>query len=218
MSLYDLYISEHKDDIIDFIEAQCKKYNIDESHDLIHAQRTVDRSREITLDTVLSDIERIIIEYACLLHDMCDKKYMDEQEGINSIRNFLNNTVHLPSDMIDDILFIVSTMSYSKIKMYGFPDFNGRDDLERCFHIVRNSDLLEGYDLERCIKYRMRHGAGRLDGIKDMLEVYKTRISCLLSDNLINIPIAKIIANELYNKCEVDIKKYENEIQYSFVK
>jgi hypothetical protein len=212
-TLYNTYILAKFDIIKAFINVQCVVYNIDKSHGLIHSMRTAEMSRKISADMYIPDRSRVVIEFACLLHDMCDKKYMDENKGIEEINTFLKSEIKLKNDIIKDILFIITTMSYSKVKKYGFPEFGDRCDLKDCYHVVRNSDLLESYDLERCIDYHTRNGAPRYEGIKNMLGIYKNRISKLLDDGLINIPIAKVYAQKLHAECAESAKKYVEELR-----
>jgi hypothetical protein len=213
MTLFDTYITKRMDVIIAFIIKQCSNYNIDKSHGLIHSIKTAETSRKISVDADISDRSRVIIEFACLLHDMCDKKYMDEAIGIHEIKRFLKYEVKLPPSIIYDIVFIISTMSYSKVKKNGYPHFENNYELEQCYHIVRNSDLLESYDLERCIDYHTRNGAPRYEGIKNMLNIYKSRISRLLEDGWINIPLAKVYAIQLHEKCNQSAAKYIEELR-----
>ena len=79
--------------IFNFITHTCNKFSIDESHGLKHSMDVFKYSQRIVkneklLHPMLKDQERVIYTSA-LLHDMCDNKYMDEQFGLNRIRNFI---------------------------------------------------------------------------------------------------------------------------------
>lgn len=199
--------------IIRFINQTCAIYNIDDSHDLRHSLEVLGWSEQITKDQTLHQETLQIIHLACLLHDMCDKKYMDEQIGLERIRCFLKDELEVTNDILEAVVFIISTMSYSKVIKYGYPDFKGNPELEYCYHVVRNSDLLCSYDPERCINYQIRCGGSRLEGIKKMLELFDNRVFKLLDNNYINIELAKPYALELHNKALVEVEKYKAEIQ-----
>lgn len=198
--------------IIEFITNTCSKYDIDDSHGLEHSITTLDWSLKISKDIKLSKHESYIIRLSCLLHDMCDKKYMDEKEGIANIINFLKYELDTPYDIIDVIVFIINTMSYSKVIKYGYPDFKNDKSLETCYHIVRNSDLLASYDPERCIGYQIRCGGSRHDGILKMLELFDNRILKLITDGYINLPSAIEYAQELHLGALQILDKYKSEL------
>ena len=77
---------------------------------------------------------------------MCDKKYMDEKEGIKEIEKFLESK--LSDDEINIILSIITTMSYSTVKANGYPDLGF---YQTAYHIVREADLLSAYNFDRCV-------------------------------------------------------------------
>jgi hypothetical protein len=200
------------DKIIEFITNTCIKYNIDDSHGLEHSIATLDWSLKISKDIEYSKGESYIIQLSCLLHDMCDKKYMDEKEGIKNITNFLKYELNAGEDIIDPVVFIINTMSYSKVIKHGYPDFKNDKSLELCYHIVRNSDLLESYDPERCIGYQIRCGGSRRDGIVKMLELFDNRILKLITDGYINLAPAIEYAQELHRDALNILDKYKSEL------
>jgi hypothetical protein len=198
---------------ITFIEDTCTLYNIDESHGLNHSLKILRWSLLITRYNKITLRNSQIIQLSCLLHDMCDKKYMDEHKGIQRIRCFLTGIMLISSDIINDILFIISTMSYSKVVKYGYPDFNNNQDLEYCYHVVRNSDLLCGYDPERCIQYQMRCGGTRKEGIEKMLELFKSRVLTQFDDGYINLDSAKKYAIDLHEQALKKLEDYRDELK-----
>lgn len=131
------------------------KYNIDESHGLSHSMNVLHNAQSIrnSLNPIyypyLKDQDHIIYTSA-VLHDMCDKKYMDVDEGIQNIENAISTS--FDSNDIDTIKKIMNTMSYSKVKLNGFPDMG---DFQMAYHIVREADLLAAYDFDRCMVYDM---------------------------------------------------------------
>ena len=192
--------------ILNFIDYTCRLYHIDESHGLDHAIKTLFWSLKITKDVKMNYRECQIIKLSCLLHDMCDKKYMDEKKGIERIRKFLK-TQNVDMDMIDQIVFIIITMSYSKVVTDGYPTFFDKST-EMCYHIVRNSDLLCSYDLERCIAFKVHCGGTRQEGILHMFDVFNKRVLRLIKDGYID-DFAKEYATELHNNAIIQLEKYE---------
>jgi hypothetical protein len=87
---------------------------------------------------------------AAIGHDMCDKKYVDENEEIERYKNYLWNYMY-PNDL-DIMGKIIGTLSYSKVKINGYPDLG---DYQLSYHIVRESDLLAAYDFDRCMLYNI---------------------------------------------------------------
>jgi hypothetical protein len=107
---------------------------------------------------ILERQERVIYVSA-ILHDMCDKKYLNETEGIETISTFLNKK--MPKNEIDITKKIITTMSYSKVKINGFPKM---DDYQLAYHIVREADLLSAYNFDRCMIYNMNKMNGDILG------------------------------------------------------
>ena len=144
--------------ICSFIKTTCHRYNIDESHGMKHALDVYKYSRNL----VSSECENVphllqqksVIYTSALLHDTCDKKYMDESEGILNIHLFLNSTQCYSKVETDIILKIIQTMSYSKVKVNGFPTLG---IYQKAYHIVREADLLTAYDFDRGLLYTMNN-------------------------------------------------------------
>jgi HD superfamily phosphodiesterase len=134
--------------------AATKKYNIDDSHGISHSMNVLFYANQIYQNELpkkpfLQSQERIIF-VSSALHDMCDKKYMNESEGIKEIASSLQFVIS-PTE-IDVIKKIISTMSYTKVKKNGFPDLGKYQD---AYHIVREADLLTAYDFDRSMIYHM---------------------------------------------------------------
>jgi hypothetical protein len=199
--------------IIRFINDTCLQYNIDDSHDLRHSLEALGWSEQLTKGRTLSPKSLQIIHLSCLLHDMCDKKYMDEAMGLDRIRTFLKDVLGVEEDILEAVVFIINTMSYSKVIKYGYPQFTEEEkELEYCYHVVRNSDLLCSYDPERCINYQIRCGGSRKEGIKKMLELFDNRVLKLIDNNYINLDESKVYAIELHDKVLVELEKYKKEL------
>ena len=88
---------------------------------------------------------------SAILHDMCDRKYVsDESLAISEIREYMAG--FLTECELDIVVYIITTMSYSKVKKNGYPDLG---QCQLAYHIVREADLLAAYDIDRCIIYGM---------------------------------------------------------------
>jgi hypothetical protein len=155
-----------------------KKYGIDDSHGLSHSLNVLQYSSKIYESEVknypiLKNQENIIYVSA-VLHDMCDRKYMDEKEGLNEIEKFLQCENLLSPVEINVSKQIMSTMSYSKVKKSGFPDMGC---YQKAYHIVREADLLTAYDFDRCIVYQMNKNNGDLNNAwKNATELFNDRV------------------------------------------
>lgn len=141
--------------LINFVLLASSKYNIDESHGIIHSMNVLHFAHEI-YEAELPKNPRLyenqkIIYTAAVLHDMCDKKYMDEHEGISEIAKYIGSDFH--DYEVDAISSIIGTMSYSKVKKSGFPKLG---PYQHAYHIVREADLLAAYDFDRCMIYDLR--------------------------------------------------------------
>ena len=182
-----------------FILLISNKYNIDESHGIRHSMEVLQFASEIINSELLcnphlKDQEKVIYASA-LLHDMCDKKYMDEKEGIKEIQTFLNDK--LTSEEIDVTSLIISTMSYSKVKKNGFPKNLGNYEL--AYHIVREADLLSAYDFERCMIYNIHRLNGDFDtAFIDAKRLFENRVFRHNEDNLFVTDYSKQISLSLH--------------------
>lgn len=159
-----------------FILLTTQKYNIDESHGVSHSMNVLRFSNEIFNEEVvkhpiLKQHEKIVY-VAASIHDMCDKKYMDQHEGIQQIEEFLSGEL-TPAD-INVVKMIVSTMSYSVVKNQGFPNLG---PYRRAYHVVREADLLSAYDFDRCLIYNMYKKHGSLDdAFQEAFNIFDTRV------------------------------------------
>ena len=129
-------------------------YNIDESHSFKHSMEVFHLTNKIIDSEIIKypylESQKDIIYSAAILHDMCDKKYINENEGIKSINNFMCD--YMSSHSLDIMNKIVLSMSYSKVKKNGYPELG---NYQMAYHIVREADLLSAYDIDRTIIYSM---------------------------------------------------------------
>jgi len=185
--------------IFNFIRHTCHKFSIDDSHGLKHSMDVFKYSQRILKNEIvqkpfLQDQERVIYTSA-LLHDMCDNKYMDENEGLVRIRTFITSDLQYSTVETEAICNIISTMSYSKVKKNGFPDVN---EFQTAYHIVRESDLLTAYDIDRCIVFNMnRYDIDYIQSITDACNLYTVRMKKHIIDNLFTTKTGLSIAQKL---------------------
>lgn len=181
-----------------YVVHTCKKYDIDESHSLKHSMDVFHFANKI-YDSELSANpyllqQQNIIAISAIVHDMCDKKYMNEQEGIYEMKEFMKDYVKEPE--LEVISNIISTMSYSKVKLYGYPELH---EYQLAYHIVREADLLSAYDIDRCIIYGMMKEKLNYDtALIRALELFETRVLTYRSDDLFITDFSKHQSNLLH--------------------
>jgi len=186
--------------LFNFVIFTSRLFNIDESHSLKHSMDVFYLSNKIYESELGNNTYLInhknIINTVSILHDMCDKKYMDEKEGIKRITDYLDGK--LPQKDIDISIKIMSTMSYSTIKKYGFPDLG---EYQLAYNIVREADLLASYDFDRCIMYQMLKNNEPYDkSFNDALNIFDNRVFKYNDDKLFTTKYAKNLSKNLHNK------------------
>lgn len=178
-----------------FVILTSKKYNIDESHGLSHSMNVLHFAHDIYETEKLRhpslEFHEKIIYVSAIIHDMCDKKYMDEDEGIYNINHFLEDK--MTPEEVDITKRIIRTMSYSKVKKQGFPELH---EYQHAYNIVREADLLSAYDFDRCMLYNIHlqetdprykdknHEIQILDAFNDAHELFYRRVLQHKQDNL----------------------------------
>jgi len=179
--------------LMQFVLLSTAKYGIDESHGVSHSMNILHYAHKIYNSELpklpnLKNYERTIYVSA-IAHDMCDKKYMQEEEGIKRIEDFLQEQI--TKEEIDTTKLIISTMSYSKVKKNGFP--NIEDPLKKsAYHIVRESDLLTAYDFDRSILYHMHQSKADINqAYKNAYELFENRIFRHEDDGLLLTDFSK---------------------------
>jgi len=190
-----------------YVMETSKIFNIDESHALKHSMEVfgyakkmydIEKEKQPFLEN-----QKNIIYMAAIGHDMCDKKYMNEQEGILKYQKHLS-PIMIPDDL-EIMGKIISTMSYSKVKVNGFPELG---DYQLAYHIVREADLLAAYDLDRCVIYKMYHNNVEYkEALKDAFQLFDNRVLKMREDNLFTTEFAKKESIILHEKA---LKELEN--------
>uniref|UniRef100_A0A6C0DSF1 HD domain-containing protein n=1 Tax=viral metagenome TaxID=1070528 RepID=A0A6C0DSF1_9ZZZZ len=183
-----------------FVLLTSKKYNIDESHGLTHSINVLHFANELfeyekVLYPRITNHDKIIYVSAAL-HDMCDKKYLDVNDGINEIEDFLQDKL-VPNE-INIVKQIITTMSYSKVKVDGFPHLG---QFQNAYNIVREADLLAAYDFDRCIVYGMHIKGSSIDVAYDeAYRLFHNRVFRHEEDGLLTSDYSKAKHNILKNR------------------
>jgi HD superfamily phosphodiesterase len=199
--------------LIKFIQVTTLKYNIDDSHGLSHSMEVLHYANDIyqSLLPVHSKLieQEPVIFTAALIHDMCDKKYVQEKEGINEIQTFLTYKLSMPE--ITAIENIITTMSYSKVKKQGYPVL---DDYQIAYHIVREADLLTAYDIDRSIIYHLHKSPGNfVESYQNARDLFDDRVLQHHNDGLFITEYSKKKGNELHHKALEKIKSWDHIIK-----
>ena len=198
-----------------FVMFASKKYNIDESHGLTHSINVLHYANELfeyesVLHPMIKPHDKMIYVSAAL-HDMCDKKYIDEKIGIKKIEDFLK--LEIPIEETKVIKDIISTMSYSTVKKNGYPKLN---EYQVAYHIVREADLLSAYDFDRCIIYNLHKKNGNInEAFKDSEELFNKRILKQITDDLYFTSYSKQIAKDLEIKSINKLNDWKNIVENS---
>ena len=184
--------------LFSFVVITSKLFNIDESHELKHSMDVFYLSNKIYQSELDKNPwlnkHKNIIDISAILHDMCDKKYMDESIGINRISEYMKGKIS--DNELEISLQIISTMSYSTVKKNGFPILN---EYQLAYNIVREADLLASYDFDRCIMYKMlKNNESYEKSFIDARELFINRVYKYNDDNLFVTDYSKKISNKMH--------------------
>jgi hypothetical protein len=201
----------------EYVNDATQFFKIDESHGLKHSMEVFGFAKRIYDSEVLKnpylEFQKEIIFAAAIGHDMCDKKYMNEDEGIIKYKNWLSEFMTEPD--LEIMGKIISTMSYSKVKVNGFPDLG---EYQLAYHIVREADLLAAYDIDRCIMYTIhRDNCKYTDALKEALNLFDYRVFKMRSDRLFKTGYSRKESLKLHRKALKDIESLKD-ILYSLKK
>jgi hypothetical protein len=180
-----------------YVVLTSKQFNIDESHAVRHSMDAFHFANKIYDSEIYSSPflkgQKNIIMCSAILHDMCDKKYVSEKSAIIEMNSYMKE--YLQSYELDAMNSIISSMSYSTVKKNGYPNL---DQYNLAYHIVRESDLLSAYDVERCIMYQMMHDNDNyFNSLKVAKELFKKRIFNYIKDDLFVTEYSKNMAKIL---------------------
>ena len=187
--------------------ATTKKVGIDESHGIAHSFNTLHNACDIYQNEKFRNTEIIphekVIYVAAAIHDMCDKKYMNEKEGIREIDKLLK--MDMSTSEIQAVHDIVGKMSYSKVKKTGFPDMG---KYQAAYHVVREADLLAAYDFDRAMIYHMykynemtNNSHMVEEAYTDSVDLFSHRMLCHEQDGLLTFE---------YSRQKADVLRYHS--------
>jgi HD superfamily phosphodiesterase len=181
-------------------------FKIDESHALKHSMDVYNIANKIYESEVEKfpylEQQRDIIYTSAILHDMCDKKYMCEKSGSIMIKTYMAD--YLPSEKLEIIESIITRMSYSKVKVNGYPNLG---EYQLAYHIVREADLLSAYDIDRCIIYGMyKDNIDYSISLERAIELFESRIFKYRTDKLFITNFSKKESLKLHKKAQHEIE------------
>jgi hypothetical protein len=205
-----MIVSNLLDICFKYVIETSKKFNIDESHALKHSMEVYSFAKsiydnEVSKNSNVNKYENLIY-IAAIGHDMCDKKYMDEKEGINEYKNYLKTYLsqYVSDSDLEIIGKIIATMSYSKVKMNGYPDLG---EYQIAYHIVREADLLAAYDIDRCIIYKMyKDNYSYTEALKEAFDLFQNRVFRMRQDRLFKTAYSKKESLKLHKKAKKDVE------------
>ena len=192
-----------------FVIQYCNKYNIDESHGLKHSMDVLHSANKIYNSELknhpnLMD-QKDVIFTSCILHDMCDKKYNLQTDGLIEIQNHMKP--YMSTEKLEMVSNIMSTMSYSTVKKQGYPNLK---EYQLAYHIVREADLLTAYDIDRCIIYGMMvEKYSYSDALERARTLFKSRVLNYRNDNLFVTNYSNLLSIKLHLKSIEDLEKIE---------
>lgn len=195
--------------LLHFVQMTSMKHRIDESHSLGHSMEVVHYTNHIYIDNVIKYPElhnqAAVIYTAAIIHDMCDKKYLDQKDGIHQINDLLKYKMNYHE--IDKVDKIISTMSYSTVKKNGYPDLG---NYQMAYHIVREADLLTAYDFDRSIIYHMYKTDGDfLKSYENAIDLFNNRVLKHHTDNLFVTEYSKKKGLELHEKALIQMQTWK---------
>ena len=193
-------------ELFKFVILTSASYKIDESHALKHSMDVFHTTNKIYNSVVQKfpyiETQKEIIYSAAILHDMCDKKYMSQEKGIDNMKKYMCE--FMTEKDLEISSKIISTMSYSTVKKNGYPDLK---EYQLAYNIVREADLLTAYDVDRCIMYGiMVEKLTYNNAVKRALELFEIRILKYRSDNLFTTEYALYESSLLHQKALVDME------------
>jgi hypothetical protein len=198
-----------------FVEEKSRYYNIDVSHNLHHSLQVKELGFVIAEhDYHLDTRQKEILYLSCMLHDMCDAKYIPRTQGILDVSNFIRNGCGVSMLTHDAVMEIITSMSYSQIvKPDGRVEYplwlsvEGHDWAE-VFHITRQADLLTSYDLKRMIHYKQEKlgFCYSCDIYQDVVRTVEARMGKLLEKGLLVSPSAIKIARQWHQELYASVE------------
>jgi len=127
----------------------------DESHDVYHHFEVAKNGFIIANELNIEDKWKVVVFYACMLHDTIDYKYPASlEQKVLELESFLRG---IEPNKCDDILWVINNISYSKEHKGGYPVCNS-PALQTVRDIVSDADKLEAIGdvgIVRCRVYNI---------------------------------------------------------------
>jgi HD superfamily phosphodiesterase len=186
------------------------EYQMDDSHGLTHFINVTKyasiilneyRCREI-IPGLTKAAETTLILDAAFVHDLIDKKYMDEAEGVARLRQFLDSIDYHPGH-INYIITIITSMSFSKRHarmIAGLPAIEP-GPVALATAIVADADQLDAYDLRRIVAFQYSAHGRSVTSTQERRNWIKTIIVnrvLLYRDKYMSTEIARRLAAPLH--------------------
>ena len=193
-----------------YVKDTSEIYRIDESHSLKHSMEAFRFAKNIYESEVKNNIflenQQDIIYSSIIGHDMCDAKYMDVNESVSRYKEFLSDK--MTEDSINIVEKIITTMSYSKVKVNGFPELG---EYQLAYHIVGEADLLAAYDIDRCIMYSMYiDNLDYTEALINALDLFDKRVFLMRNNKLFVTKYSKKNSLALHKKALNDVENLKN--------
>jgi hypothetical protein len=77
---------------------------------------------------------------------------------------------------------IMETMSYSTVKIYGYPDLG---KYQMAYHVVREADLLTSYNFDRAVIYHLNRGNNLTNSYRNAVKIFHDRVFNYNTDKLL---------------------------------
>ena len=202
--------------IINYIQTTCKIYNIDESHGTKHALDIYKYCRNLVNCEVIIfpyiNQQISVIYTAALLHNTCNKKYIDTNEGISNVINFLHSTKKYSEEECENITNIIQNLSYSVYKFEGSPILGV---YQQAYNIVKEADLLTTYDFDKSIVYNMnKYTIDYITAFRVSKKRFTIRIVKYISDGFITSEYGVLEATKLLRENCKNIVQIEQMLLY----
>lgn len=198
--------------LLRFAVLSINSFRIDESHGIFHSMNVLHHSHNILQSELPNnpflENHRNIIYTSAILHDICDKKYVDQHDGVNYIKCFLEKETNLTDNEIEVSINIMETMSYSTVKQNGYPDLG---PYQLSYHIVREADLLAAYEFDRSIVYNMNNVDPLFThSMMNALDLFDNRVFQHNADNLFVTDYSKKLSRALEQQSLQRIRSWES--------
>ena len=181
--------------LLEFVTRHTQHF--DDSHNVQHALDVYKNAVTIAI-TDYPEYDDDILQYACMLHDVCDHKYADESISMEALTQFVYDS--LPEAKATLVLDIINNISYSQ-EIKGKRKTLSETGGHRMYQdIVSDADKLEAIGtvgIDRCIAYtRKCSGVIPADVVKHCHE----KLLTLYPGNYIRTPTGRMLAGPLHDQ------------------